>query len=163
MEKRTNYFAKTMLCLALISVLIGCVALCTIGTTASAATTNPDPDAQPLGLYTKISIALGSTGTTMWAKAHNDFTLGSSTIQVYVELYSSLTYQESYKDMTLESRRYSGDLNINQTLETTAPINGVQRYWRARVYYKFDKKDWVSLETETCLVDVNGNVIRDYN
>lgn len=160
METKKNYFTKTILCLMLISILIGCVALCSIGATASAATTKPEPDAEPLGALTKISITLGSTGTTMWAKAHNDFTLGFSTIQVYVELYSSLTYQESYKDMTLESRKYIADLNINKTLETTAPINGVQRYWRARVYYKFDKKDWASKETETCLMDVNGNVIR---
>ncbi|MCM1295572.1 MAG: hypothetical protein NC311_08515 [Muribaculaceae bacterium] len=160
MKTKKNYFTKAMLCLTLIFVLFGCIALSGIGTTASAATINPEPDAAPLGLVTTISISIGTSGTTVWARAHNDFTLGISTVQVYVELYSSLTYQESYKDMTLESRNYIGDLNINKTLETTAPIDGVQRYWRARVNYKLDKKDWVSKETGTFLVDVNGNVIR---
>lgn len=160
MENRKNYLNKTILCLMLISVLIGCIALSSVGATASAATTNPTPDAEPLGLYTKISLSLGVSGTNVWAKAHNDFTLGMSTIQVYVELYSSLTYQDSCANMTLESKNYIGDLNINATLETTAPIDGVQRYWRARVNYKLDKKDWVSKETETCLYDINGNLIR---
>ena len=160
MENKKNYFTKTILCLALISVLIGCIALCSIGATASAATTNPEPDAEPLGLYTKISLTIGASGNDVWAEAHNDFTLGKSTVQVYVELYSSLTYQESYRDMTLESRNYIADLNINKSIDTTAHIDGVQRYWRARVNYKLDNKDWTSKETATYLLDVNGNVIR---
>ena len=159
MENKKSYFTKTVLCLMLISVLIGCIALCSMGTRANAATGNPEPDVEPLGLYTNISITLGSSGTTMWAKAKNEFTLGTSTIEVFVELYSSITFQESCSNMTLESRNHISDLNINKTVETTAPINGVQRYWRARVNYKFDKKDWVAKETETFLVDVNGNAI----
>ncbi|MDE6276147.1 MAG: hypothetical protein K2M75_06390 [Clostridia bacterium] len=160
MENRKNYLTKTILCLMVISVLLGCVALCTMGNTASAATADPTPDADPLGIYARMAIRLGVTGTTVWAQAKNEFTLGPSTIQVYVELYSSLTYQESYKNMTLESQKYIGDLNINKTLETTAPIDGVQRYWRARVRYKFDQKDWASKETETVLIDINGKVVK---
>ncbi len=160
MENKRNYFVRNMLCLMLIVVLVGCVALCSVGIVASASTDDQSSEPEPYGIMTKISLDIGSSGTTMWAKAHNDFTLGPSTIQVYVYLYSSLTYQEDYMQMTLESSKYIGDLNINKTLETTAPINGVQRYWRARVKYKLDQKDWVSMESETHLVDVNGKVIR---
>ncbi|MDE7208895.1 MAG: hypothetical protein K2O31_03350 [Clostridia bacterium] len=160
MENNKNYFVRNMLCIILIAILVGCVALCSVGMVASAATDDESNEAVPFGIMTKISLDIGSSGTTMWARAHNDFTLGPSTIQVYVYLYSSTTYQEDYMQMTLESSKYIGDLNINKTLETTAQINGVQRYWRARVKYKLDQKDWVSMESETHLVDVNGNVIR---
>ena len=88
--------------------------------------------------------------------AHNDFTLGLSTVKVYVELYSSTTNENSYKNMTLESQNYTGDLNIYKTIRTTAPINGVGRYWRARVNYKLDNKSWVSKETTTIWVGPNG-------
>lgn len=159
MENRKNYFTKTILCLMLISALISCIALCSIGSTASAATSNPEPDAETLGILTKITLKIGSSGTNVWARAKNEFTLGMSTIQVYVELYSSLAYQDSYRNMTLESKNYIADLNINKTLETIAPIDGVQRYWRARVCYKFDQKEWAFEETKTYLFDVNGNLI----
>ncbi|MDE7191122.1 MAG: hypothetical protein K2O35_01430 [Clostridia bacterium] len=158
MENKKNYFVRNMLCLMLIAVLVGCVALCSVGMVANAAT-DDSSEAEPYGLVTKISLQIGTTGTTVWARAHNDFTLGFSTIKVYVYLYSSLTYQEDRTQMTLESSNYIGDLNINKTLETTASINGVQRYWRARVYYKFDQKEWVSSETSTILIGVDGSAI----
>lgn len=160
MENKKIYFTKTILCMMLIAILTGCLALCTIGTTANAATTDSSPDAETLGLMTKLSLDMGSSEGKVWATVHNDFTLGMSTVEVYVELYSSLTYQSSYKDMTLESQNHIGDLNINKTLRTTAPIDGVQRYWRARMRYKVDKKDWATKETATVLVDVNGKVVK---
>ncbi|MDE6362430.1 MAG: hypothetical protein K2L53_05570 [Clostridia bacterium] len=159
MENKKNYFVRNMQCLVLIAVLVGCVALCSVGMVANAAT-DDSSEAEPYGLVTKISIQIGSSGSNVWALAHNDFTLGFSTIPVYVYLYSSITYQEDYMQMTLESSNYIADLNINKSLETSAPINGVQRYWRARVFFKFDNKDWSSKETITYLVDANGNVIR---
>ncbi|MDE6604696.1 MAG: hypothetical protein K2K85_01590 [Clostridia bacterium] len=158
MENKKNYFVRNTLCLMLIAVLVACVALCSVGMVASA-TTGEETEVEARGLMTKISIQIGSSGGNVWAMAHNDFTLGPSTIQVYVYLYSSLTYQEDYMQMTLENKNYISDLNINQSLETSAPINGVQRYWRARVFFKLDQKDWTSKETITYLVDVNGNVI----
>lgn len=159
MENKKSYLTKTIVCLMLIAVLTGCVALCSMGSTASAATANPTPDADPLGLVTRLSLQLGSTSTEVWANVHNDFTLGMSTVQVYLFLYSSLTYEEDYKNMTLETQRFIGDLDMNKSVMISAPINGVQRYWRARVLYKLDNKDWETKETVSLLIDVNGNVI----
>ena len=163
MENKKSISTKTVLSIMLIAVLIGCVALCSMGKTASAATTNPTPDAdaEPLGLMTKISLEIGTYfESTVYARAKNTFTLGSSTVQVYVYLYTSPTYEEDYKNMTLESENYIGDLNMNKVIETTAQIDGVQRYWRAVCRYKLDKKDWVTKQTSTYLIDVNGNVVR---
>lgn len=116
-------------------------------------------EAEPLGLMTKLSIQLGSSDGNVWASVRNDFTLGKSVIEVYVELYSSYTYQDSYRNMMLENKNYIGDLDIYKTISTSAPINGVQSYWRGRLHYRMDKKDWVSKETTTYLVNVNGQVV----
>ncbi|MDE7349137.1 MAG: hypothetical protein K2N53_05700 [Clostridia bacterium] len=158
MENKKNYFVRNMLCLMLIAVLVGCVALCSVGMVANAAT-DDSSEAEPYGLVTKISLAIGHSNGEIYARAHNDFTLGFSTIAVYVYLYSSLTYEEDYMNMHIEGSNYIADLNINKSLEVYAPINGVQRYWRARMLFKFDRKDWETKETITYLVDVNGNVI----
>ena len=141
-----------------IAILTGCVALWSMGGTAYADTAEPLADAEPYGVFTKIDLDLGSIGTEVFAEAQNTFTLGKSTVSVYVFIYSSPTYQESYKDMTLENQKYIYDLDMGKSVRTSAPINGVQRFWRARMMYKLDNKDWVSKETVSLLVDVNGNL-----
>ena len=95
----------------------------------------------------------------MWARARNDFTIGNSVIQVYVYLYSSPNYQYTYRNMTLEAVDYISDLDIYKTFEVTAPINGVERYWRARMQYKFDNKEWESVETKTYLISADGMLL----
>ena len=159
MENKKNSYVITALCLTMIAVLIGCLVLCSFGTTASAATSNPSPDAEPLGLMARLSLHLGTDGTNVWVRVHNDFTLGPSTIQVYVYLYSSTSYQEDINNMALFSRNYIGDLNMNQTIETSYPIYGEQRYWRGRTMYKLDNKDWEYKETVTCLISADGQLI----
>lgn len=142
----------------ILSLFITCCACCFLNSNiALAATTGGDGEVvQPLGLMTQISISIGSYSDSVWARAHNDFTLGFSTVQVYVYLYSSLEYEEDYTKMNLENSAYIGDLNINKTLEITAPIDGVQRYWKARVQYKLDNKSWTNNTTATYLINENG-------
>ncbi|MDE6472698.1 MAG: hypothetical protein K2L52_06685 [Clostridia bacterium] len=159
MENKRDYLTKAILCLMVIAVLTGCVALCSMGGTAYAETADTSADAEPYGLVTKIALDMGTSGTEVFAEAQNVFTLGNSTIQVYVFIYSSPTYQESYKDMTLENQKFIGDLDIHKSVRTSAPINGVQRFWKARMMYKFDNRDWVAKETVALLIDVNGNLV----
>ena len=159
MENKRICLTKVLLCLMLIVVLTGCIALSSMGATANAATANPSPDADPLGLVTKITLQIGASNGEVWADAHNDFTLGKSTVQVYVFLYSSPTYQESYTEMTLENQKFVSDLDIYQSVRTSAPINGVQRFWKARAMYKLDNKDWVYKETVALLIDADGNLV----
>lgn len=120
---------------------------------------NESNDIVPLGLFTQITLSIGSSDKCVWAKAHNDFTLGTSIIAVYVELFSSITYQDDYKLMILESRVYIEDLDIGRSLETSVPIGGIQRYWLARMRYKFDNQEWVTKTTSTWLFDVDGVVV----
>ena len=77
-----------------------------------------------------------------------------------VYLFTSSTYADSCSLMKFECSNYIADLNINKTIQTSAPINGEQKYWRAKMMYKMDNKDWVIKESITYLVDANGNVIR---
>ena len=159
MIKTKKNFALTII--LTVAVLILTISCCFInGNSANAAVKDDSSnEAQPLGLMTKISLTIDANSESVLAIAHNDFTLGMSTVQVYVYLYSSLDYQENCSNMTLESYAYINDLNINQSLETSSAINGVQRYWRARVEFKLDNKEWNSSETKTYIIDVNGNVV----
>ncbi|MDE7215772.1 MAG: hypothetical protein K2O08_03090 [Clostridia bacterium] len=143
-----------------LSILMLCFACCFINDNTANAETNEELNYnQTRGLVTRISIDIGSYGDSIWARACNDFTLGFSTIQVYVYLYSSPTFQYTYRNMKLEAIDYIADLNIGKKLEVTAPIDGVERYWRARVKYRMDNKDWVEEETQSYLVNADGMLL----
>lgn len=110
-------------------------------------------------LLTRLSLTLGALNGEVYARVKNEFTLGFAVVQVYAQLYSSYTYQSSYTSMTLESQAYIADLNIYETLRTASPINGEQKYWMARAYYKIDNGDWKERVTGVYLIDANGNNI----
>lgn len=110
-------------------------------------------------LLTTLTLTIGGENGYVWARVRNDFTLGFATVNVYVELYSSLTKQDSYTDMTFESVNYIEDLNLFQTVETKAPANGVQRYWIARAWFRADSGAWNEKVTSVWLFDGNGNVV----
>ena len=157
---KTKKSVLTTIILTLAVLILSCLCFSFNKNIANAATIeDPSEEVEPYGVYTKISISLGANSVNVWAKAHNDFTLGNSTVTVYVYLYSSSEYQEDCSKMNLEQSGYIHDLNINKTLEISAPINGVQRYWRAKTEYKLDNKDWQSKETKTYLIDASGNIV----
>ncbi len=107
----------------------------------------------PSGVLTKLTLNLGYTNDEVFATVKNSFTLLPSTIMIYLELYSSYDYQSSYTDMTLEKRAYCPDLNIGSSLEVRVSKNGETKYWKARVFYKFDKREWTEKVTDTMLFD----------
>ena len=92
-----------------------------------------------------------------WAK--NIFTLFPAVVRLDVELYSSDTYESTYTQMDLEKRASTPDLDQGHTLEVSAPTNGEQKYWRARVHYSRDGGDWISKETDTYLYSPEGELI----
>ena len=63
--------------------------------------------------------------------------------------------------MTLEAANYIADLNIHKSLYCRNYINGVKRYWRAKVTYKFDNKGWREQESDTMLIEADGRVDLD--
>ena len=107
-----------------------------------------------------LVLLIGGTGNGyVWAKVENTFTYPSVDVWVYIELYSSLTYQESYTTMTLEYRESTHDLNQGESIGISASTNGQQKYWQARARFKVDVADWDSKTTSTLLYDANGNCI----
>ena len=115
--------------------------------------------AEPRGLFTSLTLKIDSADGKIFAMAKNEFTLFPATVVVRVELYSSLEYKESYADMTFESRVTTPDLNIGKSITTEANIEGVARYWRARMIYKIDGKKEETKETLTIHYDANGNML----
>ncbi len=130
--------------------------------TANAATENASNEEviQPRGLAANLTISIDGGNGEVWAKAKNNFTLFPSTIYVYVELYSSQTYQESYANMKLVKMDSVTDLNMGKSIIVSVPTNGEQKYWQARMRYKFDNREWTSKTTQTILFDGQGNVIK---
>lgn len=147
------------ICLIVSLILTGSAFCFLCGGKANAETDGEISQVKTHGIMTQLSIEIGDGRGIVWARVHNDFTFGVSTIEVKIELYSSLTYQEDHNLMVLENCNYIDDLNIRKTLETSAMTDGVKKYWRARIVYKFDDKDWVSKETRTWLFDVDGRAI----
>lgn len=111
-------------------------------------------------LLTAMALSIGAENGEVYARLTNSFSLGFATVQVYLQLYSSMTFQSSYVNMTLESQIYDIDLNLNEVLRTAAPINGVQRYWMARAFYRIDLGEWKEKVTSVWLVDANGNSVK---
>lgn len=124
-----------------------------------AQTTEIEDEVSTRGIYTKLSLSFNSSNGIISATVRNEFTLGYSTIVVIVEIYSSYEIFDSIEDMTLESRNTIADLNIYESISTSCPVGGEQKYWCAVMKYKQDSKDWVTQTTSLILLDKNGNKV----
>ncbi len=112
----------------------------------------------PRGIYTKLNFSLyGEYGQVM-ITVRNKFTLFPATVTVNLELYRSDTYQEDFLNMTLVATNYIYDLDQGETLTASASTNGKQNYWKARAYYKVDKKDIQEYISDTKLFNADGIV-----
>ncbi len=116
-------------------------------------------EAEPLGLLTRLSLTLDGGNGDVWATVKNEFTLFPATVTVYLELYYSYEYRESYTQMTYSGEAYIYDLDMGETLQYSASTEGKQRYWKARIHYKVDSDDWKEELTNTALFDEIGNHI----
>ena len=159
METKRKHFTAIVLCLVLLVLSLTCVQCIANVNIANAQTIGEEDEAVPYGVYTDISVSIGVKDGNVVAKAKNKFTLGTSKVQVYVELYSSTTYQDSCDNMTFAGSNYIDDLNIYKSIEILSSTNGEQKYWRAKVRYKLDNKEWQSLETRTILVSADGKIL----
>lgn len=155
---------KKLVFVGVLVVLILWLLFCLSGITVAKADTCETPetkeivtdDAEARGLAANLSLAIGGGDGIVWADVKNEFTLFPSVIWVYVELYSSDTYQESYVTMTLEARDSIKDLDMGNTIKVMASTGGEQKYWQARMRYKFDERDWISKTTPTFLYSAEG-------
>ena len=107
--------------------------------------------------FTTMALSIGAENGEVYARLSNSLLIGFGKIQVYLQLFSSLEYPISYIEMDLEAQIYDDDLSINETKRVAAPINGVERYWMARAYYRLNENPWKEKVTDVWLVDINGN------
>lgn len=116
-----------------------------------------DPETR---LFTTMALSIGAENGEVYARLQNPVSIGFGKIQVYVQLFSSLEYPISYIEMDLEVQTYDDDLKMNETIRIAAPINGVERFWMARAYYRLNDSEWKEKVTNVWLVDVNGNGVQ---
>ena len=120
-----------------------------------------EAEIEPLGIYTKMSLSINGGNGQVWATAKNEFTLFPSIVQVFVEIYYSYDYQESYTTMTLAERNYIYDLDQGEILQAIGNTNGQKLYWQGRLRYKADSAEWREMNTSTFLCDGDGNNLKD--
>lgn len=159
MEKTKKIIKINVICILILFFTL--ITLFRFGNTVKAETVSTDnnDNITTRGVYTKLSLEFNSKNGIVSATVKNEFTLGYSTIQVIVEIYSSDKLMSSTEDMTLESRNTTTDLDIYKTITTSCPVGGEQKYWCAVMEYKQDSKDWVRKTTSVVLLDKNGNKI----
>ena len=163
-------FRIVNLCLVIV-LLCMTVTLCAIPATVSAEAEtydegqdlvllNEEETAVPFGLFCDVSAGIHGieddregyvTGT-----ARVNVAIFVRNIKAVVELYSSLTYQESYLQMQPEARATHNDLKQGMEVSASAPINGVVRYWVVKMYYSVDGGDWKTVVTKPCRFDEKG-------
>lgn len=114
---------------------------------------------EPRGLYTSLSISLNGGNGKIWATAKNEITIFPSTVYVIVQLYSSYSYCEDYREMTLVSTNTISDLDMGKTLVTEASTNGEEKFWMGRVRYRVDNGDWKDKTVGALRYSANGECL----
>lgn len=94
------------------------------------------------GWFVTVNISINGDENTVWTTAKHEFSIFSSTVIVYLYLYCSDTYQESYTNMTLVSSNYSSNLTLGNSITASGSTGGVPKYWLGRMYYKIDNGNW---------------------
>lgn len=146
-----------------VALLLG--ALCTValmagvfGSVTAFADSN-ESEAEPYGIFTRLSVKLVGSGGVMSAVATNELTLLPSTVELHVELYRSTTYQEDCANMECVARNYTPDLNMGDTISASYSTGYEQWYWQGRIYYSFDQQEWKWVVTGCYLADGLGGLI----
>lgn len=111
------------------------------------------------GIFAKIQVSIYVENSRVIAKVENVFTLGSSIIPTYVELYTSTDLCSFVHDMTLVSRKYDSDLDMGESMTVDATGRGEQKYWVALARYKVDNSNWEEIYTRYIIVDADGNYV----
>ncbi len=111
------------------------------------------------GIFVNVSISINGGNNQVWATAKHDFSIFSTTVEIYVYLYYSTFLTTDYTDMTLAASAYTSNLARGSSISATAATDGEQRYWISRMYYKIDNKDWESRVVRPVLYSSTGELI----
>lgn len=112
----------------------------------------------PAGLFTQLSIVLNGEDGKVWVTVKNEFTLFPSTVMVYVDLYSSSEFCESYEGMNLVAQNYISDLNIGESITAEASTGGAAMYWQGKMRYKIDSGNLEERSTAIVKFDAEGGI-----
>ncbi len=111
------------------------------------------------GLFTALSLSMMGEDGEIVATAKNKLTILPSNVQVALELYYSEACPTSFAGMTFIDKNFVADLNMGESLTVSAPTNGEQYWWAARIYYKIDSKSWQEKVTNIYLFDKEGKAL----
>ncbi|MBQ9081850.1 MAG: hypothetical protein IJY26_04400 [Clostridia bacterium] len=101
------------------------------------------------GLFSTLSLSVEGSNGAVTATVRNDLTVGLSTIEVYVYLYSVTESGERIE----EAYNHTDDLNIFYELTASASTSGENKYWYATMRYQSNAGAWVEQETVPVLID----------
>lgn len=101
------------------------------------------------GLFAALSLSVEGDNGVVTATVRNDLTVGLSTIEVYVYLYSVTESGETVE----EAYNHTDDLNIFYEVTASASTSGKNKYWYAVMRYQSNAGAWVEKETVPVLID----------
>lgn len=152
------YFAIAFICIVMLVCFNPITAFATEHGTCLEETDEEENGIVTYGVFTSISLRIDCGNSKVWATAKNDFTLFPSKVYVSIMLYSSYTFTEDYREMTLESSNAIGDLNIGKSITTESPTGGATKYWLARIRYKIDNGSWKEKTVGSILINAAGEL-----
>lgn len=152
-KKTTKYFAIFIITIFIISAAIGCF-------TAQPIFAEEENSSLERAMGFRVSYQLKGENSNIIGVAKNIFNIYLDDINVYIYLYMSETYEESYVNMILCDWNYSQNLKVGQELYVQHTTGNKQLYWKLRVRYRRDGKDWEEEVSQTYLVDGDGNLLK---
>ncbi len=132
---------------------VTCIAVSACGGKKTDTAVPPDENGS-YSIITKLDLKVEFDGDAAAAKVKNTFTLFPATARVQAYLYYSETETNSYAEMTEVATEYIEDLNLGKTLTASWDTKGRGGYFRARMRYKIDNREWEER--------VTGQYRRDY-
>ncbi len=132
---------------------VTCIAVSACGGKKADTAVPPDENGS-YSIITKLDLKVEFDGDAAAAKVKNTFTLFPATARVQAYLYYSETETNSYAEMTEVATEYIEDLNLGKTLTASWDTKGRGGYFRARMRYKIDNREWEER--------VTGQYLRDY-
>ena len=91
---------------------------------------------------TNITLTVAEENGQVTATAKHDFSVFDKNVKIYVLLYYSTEFTVDHDEMTLAGYAFDGELKKGETLSVTAPSEGEESFWIARIYYKINDGRW---------------------
>ena len=104
---------------------------------------------------TTIGVSLSADTQIVTGEATNTFSLFTTTVELYLELYYSTEFSPDIFTMDLKRRIHVDDLDPAQSVYAYADFQA--GYWIARAYFREDRGDWQETRSKFIHYDQYGN------